>query len=180
MADPVETRRKLERLMRRVERRDVYGRLLNHGMVHERVVDIDDPDRWRDEIKRQARKDKIKVRTGITSGFIWAEMVETGKTGSDDLIRMNRVFQAVLPIAVEHRHEPKSLVSDQEEFALGCERCQAIGYVDGTSEPPLAAGPLFEEDCPNEEPPRATGLTEVWGGREALERIWAEEGKPPE
>ena len=178
MTDPIETRRKLERLMKRVEQRDDYGRLLHDGEIHMKVSGVEDPDRWRAEIKSQAARDRIKIQTGLNGEMLWAEVQGSGEPQSDDVLRMNRVFQAVLPIAVEHRHEPKSLIRDRGEFALGCERCTALGYVDGTVEPPTAEGDLFEGDCPHEGPPKATPLTEVWGGMQELKELWEREGPP--
>lgn len=72
MEDPVEINRRIERLVKRVRRRDDYGRLLAAGEVIQPVERIEDPDEWRVEIKRQARADRIKVRTGQTAGKLWA------------------------------------------------------------------------------------------------------------
>lgn len=178
MTDPAETRRKLERLMKRVTLRDDYSRLLHNGVVEAKASEIDDPEEWRAAIKRQSDEDRITVQTGLNGGVLWAEVQGSGQAPQDDMLLMNRVLQSVLPRAVGHRHEPASLLRDQGEFGLACERCSAIGYVDGTVEPPLSEGDLFEEDCPNEDPPKATRLTEVWGGHEALKRLWEQEGGP--
>jgi hypothetical protein len=52
--DPVEIQRRIERLVKRVRRRDDDGKLLARGDVVRSVDDIDDPETWRAEIKRQA------------------------------------------------------------------------------------------------------------------------------
>lgn len=38
--------------------------------------DINDPDEWRAQIKRQARADRIKVRTGAKDRFVYAVLAE--------------------------------------------------------------------------------------------------------
>jgi hypothetical protein len=70
--DPVEINRRIERLAKRVGRRDDYGTLLASGQVIYSVEEVDDPDAWRAGIKRQARADRIKVRTGVTGATLWA------------------------------------------------------------------------------------------------------------
>jgi hypothetical protein len=72
MHDPVDIRRRIDRLVSRVDRRDDYGQLLARGRVIYRLQDVDDIEAWRAEIKRQARADKVKVRTGFNGGIVWA------------------------------------------------------------------------------------------------------------
>lgn len=72
MEDPVDISRRIDRLVKRVQRRDDYGRMLASGEVIKRADRIDDPETWRAEIKRQARADRIKGRTGKTGSKVWA------------------------------------------------------------------------------------------------------------
>ena len=61
MHDPVEIRRRIDRLLVRLSRRDDYGELLAHGHV---VRQVEDADAWRAAIRAQAQADRIEVRTG--------------------------------------------------------------------------------------------------------------------
>src|SRR4051794_23966089 len=72
LEETVEIRRCIDRVLRRVSRRDDYGHLLARGDVIQRLDDVDDPEAWRAEIRRQARSVRIKVRTGVTDGIVWA------------------------------------------------------------------------------------------------------------
>src|SRR4051795_5893899 len=78
MRDPVDIRRRIERLVARVDRRDDYGQLLARGQVIHNVEDVRDVEAWRAEIRRQARADKIKVRTGFNEAIVWALLVRAG------------------------------------------------------------------------------------------------------
>jgi hypothetical protein len=51
--DPVEISRRIERLVKRVCRRDEYGELLFSGEVIRWRDDVDDPDEWRAEIRKK-------------------------------------------------------------------------------------------------------------------------------
>ena len=50
MEDPVDISRRIERLVKRVQRRDDYGRLLATGQVIHLAEQIDDPEAWRADI----------------------------------------------------------------------------------------------------------------------------------
>jgi hypothetical protein len=78
MHDPVDLRRRIDRLVARVDRRDDYGQLLARGQVIHAVGDVRDVEAWRAEIRRQARGDKIKVRTGSNEAIVWALLVRAG------------------------------------------------------------------------------------------------------
>ena len=71
MHDPVDIRRRIDRLVARVDRRDDYGQLLACGQVIHRAEDLVDVGAWRAEIGRQARADKMTVRTGVDNGLVW-------------------------------------------------------------------------------------------------------------
>lgn len=66
MHDPVGIRRRIDRVVARVDRCDDYGQLLASGAVVYAVEEVDDVEAWRAEIRRQARADRIKARTGFS------------------------------------------------------------------------------------------------------------------
>lgn len=161
MHDPVEIRRRIERLITRVDRRDDYGRLLARGDVVRRVEDIDDIEAWRSEIKRQARADKIKVRTGANDTITWAILSRAEPPGwQADRQRHFQMLAQVVPLAVEHRHEPSIAVRDGDEMLCACDRCPALGY--GHVAEHISGGALFEDDCPYGEPAKLTGLAAMF------------------
>jgi hypothetical protein len=88
MHDPVDIRRRIERLIARVDRRDDYGQLLASGQVVHGLDEVVDVDAWRAEIRRQARADKIKGRTGSNDGLVWAlRLAGTNPRGGRDCHR---------------------------------------------------------------------------------------------
>jgi hypothetical protein len=72
MHDPVDIRRRIDRVFARVHRRDDYGQLLARGAVVHAVDEVDHVETWRAAIRRQARADRIKIRTGVNAGVVWA------------------------------------------------------------------------------------------------------------
>jgi hypothetical protein len=58
--DPVEIQRRIERLVKRVQRRDDYGKLLATGQAIHPVDQVEDPDAWRAEIN--AKRGQIESR----------------------------------------------------------------------------------------------------------------------
>jgi len=156
MEDPIEIQRRIERLVKRVQRRDDYGKLLATGQVIHPVDEVDDPDAWRAEIKRQARSDRIKVRTGLTSGMLWAlthgPLTEAQR---EEAIRHFHLYDRLDSEAKVRGHSFKVELRDGEEAVFSCGRCGALGYADAAAGP-LVGGRLFDSDCPGEEPPVAT------------------------
>jgi hypothetical protein len=59
-------------------------------------------------------------------------------------------------LAVELRHEPILTIGDGDEMVCACGRCSALGYGDAPEN--VTGGALFEDECPNEEPPKLTAL----------------------
>lgn len=157
MEDPVEINRRIERLVKRIRRRDDYGKLLASGSVVRSAGDVDDPDAWRDEIKRQARADKIKVRTGLTGKRVWAILngpIPEAQRGEND--RYFRLLDGMKSQAHQRGHGLEVVVHDGEEVVVKCPRCGALGYGDGAGET-LVGGPAIDEGCPNPEPPGEPG-----------------------
>jgi len=106
--DPVEINRRIERLVKRVRRRDDYGELLFAGEVIRALDDVDDPDEWRAEIRKRARADRIKVRTGETAGRVWA-LLDSPRS-SDVLLEGRRFFvlaDRAIGKARSHGHEAR-------------------------------------------------------------------------
>lgn len=158
MEDPVEIRRRIERLVKRVRRRDDYGKLLATGQVIHPVDEVEDPDAWRAEIKRQARSDRIKVRTGISSGMLWAlTLAPMTKAQRSESMRHFHLFGQLESKAEVRGHSFKIELSDGEEAVFSCARCGALGYVDAAAGP-LVGGQLFESDCSGEDLPDAINV----------------------
>jgi hypothetical protein len=135
MHDPVDIRRRIDRLVARVDRRDDYGQLLATGQVIHPLEDVDDVQAWRAEIRRQARADKIKVRTGFNDGIVWALRVRSPHpdalaTGT----RYRDLLSRTAQLAVELRHEPILALRDGDELVYTCARCSALGYGDAATD----------------------------------------------
>lgn len=155
MEDPVEIRRRIERLVKRVRRRDDYGSLLATGQVIHSVEEVEDPDAWRAEIKRQARADRIKVRTGITGSTLWALTAgPLTDTQREEDTRYFHLYHRLESEAGVRGHAFKVELRDGEEAVFSCGRCGALGYADAAAGP-LVGGQLFDSDCPGEELPDA-------------------------
>jgi hypothetical protein len=158
MHDPVDIRRRIDRLVARVDRRDDYGLLLARDQVIHEMDDVEDIDAWRAEIRRRARADKIKVRTGLNDGIVWALRVRRDESEREAEVRRYRHLLArTVPLAVELRHEPVLALRDGDELVCTCGRCSALGYGDFAEN--VVGGALFEDECPNEEPAKLTALT---------------------
>ncbi len=164
MEDPVEIGRRIERLVKRVSRRDDYGRLLASAKQSgaSRTLTIR---AWRAAIKRQARADRIKVRTGVNEHIVWALLSE-GSTAAreEEGERYGEVLALAVVRAIECRHEPVFGLRDGDEALLRCDRCDALGYADAASGP-LVGGALVDDACPHDEPPKLTNLAFSYGGR---------------
>jgi hypothetical protein len=148
---------RIDRLVGRVNRRDDYGQLLARGQVAHSVEDVDDVEAWRAEIKRKARADRIKVRTGVEDGLVWALRM---RAGNAELLaaasRYRDLLSRAAPLAVELWHEPHVALRDGEEVVCTCGRCSALGYADAAEG--VIGGALFEDECPNDEPPAITAV----------------------
>lgn len=147
MPESVEIRKRLEQLLKRVKRRDAYGELLAKGQAIARLSEIEDVDAWRAEIRRQARADRIKIRTGMTDTIAWALMAgELSASHEQEHDRYTDAMREAVPRAALLRHEPSVLLRDGDETVCGCERCAAVGLVDSGSHT-LIGGSLFEDEC---------------------------------
>ena len=88
---------------------------------------------------------------------MWALLV---RAGHPDALAAGRRYGALLartvPLAVELRHEPILAVRDGDELVCTSGRCSALGYGDAAED--VVGGGLFEDECPNEEPPKLTAM----------------------
>jgi hypothetical protein len=153
MPDPVDIRRRIDRVFARVD----YGQLLARGAVVHALDEVDDVEAWRAAIRREARADRIKIRTGFNEGVVWAMLARVPRP--DELAEARRyrdLLSRTVPLAVDLRHEPILAVGDGAEMVCGCGRCSALGY--GNVAEDVVGGALFEDECPNEEPPMLTAL----------------------
>jgi hypothetical protein len=158
MHDPVDIRRRIDHVFARVDRRDDYGQLLARGAVVHALDEVADVEAWRAAIKRAARADRIKIRTGRNAGVVWAMLARTPRL--DELAgarRYRELLAHAVPLAVDLRHEPILAVGDGDEMVCSCGRCSALGY--GSVAENVVGGALFEDECPNKEPPKLTAMT---------------------
>jgi hypothetical protein len=137
MHDPVDIRRPIDRLGPRVDRRDDYGQLLARDQV------ITTWTTWRTSTPGARRSGARRVRT-------------RSRSAQADVRRYHDLLARTVPLAVELRHEPVLALRDGHELVCACGRCSALGY--GDTAESVVGGVLFEDECPNEEPPKATAL----------------------
>jgi hypothetical protein len=155
--DPVDIRRRIDRVFARVDRRDDYGQLLARGAVVHALDEVDDIEAWRATIRRQARSDRIKIRTGFNEGVVWAMLAHVPRSDELTAARGYRdLLGYAVPLAVDLWHEPILVVGDRDEMVCGCDRCSALGYASAAED--VVGGALFEDECPTEEPPKLTAL----------------------
>jgi hypothetical protein len=155
--DPVYIRRRIDRVFARVDRRDDYGHLLARGAVVHAVDEVDDTEAWRATIRRQARSDMIKIRTGFNEGVVRAMLARVPH--SEELAAARRyrdLLGHAVTLAVDLWHEPILVVTDGDEMVCGCDRCSALGHASAAEG--VVGGALFEDECPNGESPRLTAL----------------------
>jgi hypothetical protein len=147
MEDPVEIRRRIEALAKRVNRRDDYGALLASG---ELVLDITevDPPKWRARIRAQARADRIKIRTGQTDRIVWAMVQQPFDEDArmTEAAKYMRAIDQVFEVAKVHGHDPLLIARDQTEGLVGCRNCEALGYLDIASSG-IRGGDLLDSHC---------------------------------
>lgn len=103
---------------------------------------------------REARSDRIKVRTGVAGGKVWALLAgDIPESQQDENLRYFYLFHSDLePQAEALGHRLRVVIRDGEEVLLMCRNCGARGYADATAGP-LIGGPLFEENCQAGDPP---------------------------
>jgi hypothetical protein len=128
-----------------------YAELLIRGEV---VIQTDDPDGWRKHIRRQARLDHLRIRTGQSThapGIVWAIRLQEPSSFDDD----ERAYATIgyqhdieaLARARNHRLQ-RWIISHQGRAAGRCATCGARAYVDTTADSPVADGEVLDHDCP--------------------------------
>jgi hypothetical protein len=134
--------------------------VLASGQVVHRLEEVEDIEAWRAEIRRNARADKIKVRTGFNEGLVWALRARPDRPEwRAEVSRYRDLLARTVPLAVDLRHEPILTIRDGDELVCTCGRCSALGYGDVAEN--VVGGALFEDECPNEEPPKLTALAMI-------------------
>lgn len=114
MHDPVEIRRRIDRLLARLSRRDDYGELLANGHV---VRQIEEADAWRAAIRAQARADRIEVRTGADGCAVYALLVGRPDEDTGDGEYM-AALKDMAARAAALRHEPALVVRHRSEMLI--------------------------------------------------------------
>jgi hypothetical protein len=123
----------------------------NRGIVRARVSD---PDRWRAEIRREARADRIKVRTSVDSrdpnvavairvDFSRDQRKERTENASSALSWQFAAERA----AKANGHDLVWLINYWGKAAGHCLTCAARVYVDTTGEFPVVDGEIIDDEC---------------------------------
>lgn len=132
-------------LLRRKERRDDYGALLLDGQVIRGLRDVEDPEGWRSNIRRQARADKIRIQTGRNNKIVYAVLRRDPEQGRWEAeMRWFRLVSQAHETAEGLGHE-WLLARDGAEGATACGRCGAVGYLN--ADEGVIDGDLFETSC---------------------------------
>jgi len=126
MHDPVEIRRRIDRLLACLSRRDDYGELLANGYVARQV---EEADAWRAAIRAQARADRIEARTGADGCAVYALLVGRPDDDTGDGEYM-AALKDMAARAAALRHEPALVARHRSEMLMGCDRCPALGFAD--------------------------------------------------
>jgi hypothetical protein len=133
-----------------VEELDPYEAMLRFGHV---TRDVDNPDEWRAEIRRQARADKRKVRTFVVgmhgdATCVWAGFV---REVSDEQLASSFALMDLQQEARDRSslfgHEVAWLRAHRRRAAGRCKRCGARVYVENAGDRRVLEGEVFEEVC---------------------------------
>jgi hypothetical protein len=131
-----------------------YDELLRMGHVARRPEDIHE---WRSRIRAQARVDRIKVRTGISTRdptVVWAYLKhldhqELTETQQDSMSRhLTAVEEAFERVRLRGHNVRRVLRAENDRAAAVCEVCGARLYLDWSESPTFMEGEVFEMDCP--------------------------------
>jgi hypothetical protein len=129
-----------------------YAELLMRGEVTMRRAD---PDRWRKQIRRQARLDRLRIRTGKSSrdpSLVWAIRLRDsdGEPVDDQAFLSTIAYQDdVQALARARAHTLERWIVYHEGRAAGrCTSCGARAFVDTTGDMPIVDGEVLDKDCP--------------------------------
>jgi hypothetical protein len=140
-----EHRERAHALLQRKRRRDDYGELLLDGQVIRSLRNVEDPESWRSNIRRQARADKIRIQTGVTKEIVYAiARRDTERGWSDDEARWFHLSSQAHETAIGLGHD-WLLARDGSEGATACSKCRAVGYLNADER--IIDGDHFEARC---------------------------------
>lgn len=129
---------------------DPYHAFLRDGHVQAWVAD---PAEWRAEIRRQARRDKISMRSFVMSEregltYVWAGQARDPT--NDELaaaVHHMSVGQEARDRAQLRGHDLRWICVAHGEGAGRCSRCGARAYINSTEDPPVMNGDVYETNC---------------------------------
>jgi hypothetical protein len=128
-----------------------YAELLRCGDVSS--PDGVDPDQWRDEIRRQARQDKIRVITSRNGNRAFAmlnrkipddQAMQALRRAADQITLLGEIAEQ----AAELGHELGRWLGHHDESIASCERCRARAYV-RRGAPAVRDGEALTDPCPS-------------------------------
>jgi hypothetical protein len=137
---------------RLTEELDPYHELLRFGRVS---AEVDDPDAWRGELRRQARRDKIPIRSFASrrrrdgKTRVWAGKAHVGEEelrAGDGLIAVQREAAGRAQLN-GHAHIDWIRVLRGEEAAGRCRDCGGRVYAARRTTPPTIDGDVFDRTC---------------------------------
>ena len=124
-----------------------YQTLLGYGRVT--LEPVADPEGWRREIRRQARRDRIRVRTWCNEhGAVGAQIspdVSDPAMYRAELERFYVIEEAAMEL-LEAGHALAAWLRRGDESITFCTRCNARVYL-RTAAPVIRDGEAFETDC---------------------------------
>ncbi|MDQ6805606.1 MAG: hypothetical protein M3065_11710 [Actinomycetota bacterium] len=124
-----------------------YQTLLGYGRVT--LEPVPDPERWRKEIRRQARRDRIRVRTWTDEhGAVGAMISPNVSDPADHRAELDR-FRVVQEAAMQllmAGHVVAPWLRRGDESITFCTRCNARVYM-RTTAPVIRDGEAFETAC---------------------------------
>lgn len=128
-----------------------YQALLRYGQVDDLV---EDADAWRQAIRAEARRDKIRVRTfavGTTSsGLVHVIALRVRSLGTAEVgraMRRGSVAEEAADRASLYGHEVRWLRGHETRQAGRCVRCGGRAYIDSAPAPPVIEGDVYERSC---------------------------------
>ena len=108
-------------------------------------ANVEDPESWRSNIRRQARADKIRIQTGVTKEIVYAIARRDAERGwSNDEVRWFHLSSQAHETAIGLGHD-WLLAMDGSEGATACSRCRAVGYLN--ADEGIIDGDHFEDRC---------------------------------
>jgi hypothetical protein len=137
---------------RLTEELEPYHALLRHGRVEDCVAN---PDEWRAEIRKQARHDKIAMRS-FTLGRtpdglyrVWAGRSQLVDEELSEVVALMSLQREASDRAELLGHEEVRWLQARrgEEAAGRCCQCGGRIYVNRLTSPPVIEGDVFESCC---------------------------------